>query len=833
MIKVDNAKTVRRLSGRDYLGNKGRNLFILIAIIMTSFLITAVCSLGGSYWRNITNRSLAMHGILYDITLPGARPDQAELARNDEKVTAAGMSVKCAAISEYEGKKMDIQLSWAEPEHWEKQCAPAFEFVQGAYPQKDNELMLSTRSLRQMGIDAPTVGMELDVLWKTLPESSDTVDKEGKFYLSGYYRDKTSDTRGYVSESFYKNSGADPTDLTLGTLYISLKNPLYSPADIDGFNESLELTPDQIISADRYLLASFIKMAAALILLLLLIFSSGYLFIYNILYISITKDVKHFGQLKVLGMTDAQMRKYVWWQVLWNLCIGLPLGLGLGALVSTVVVPMIIKATSSAYGSTDAIIFHPVILLTAAVFSVAAVCFGSRKPIRLAGKLSPVEATRYTGAGKGIQKRPTHGGGKISGMALWNVFRNKGQAVAVLVSLVLVMTAFLVVSSIISGKNAKNILDRAHYYDFRVVNYKLLDDDQTQVIGDDFVDSLASMEGIKSVHNVYSHSVSFEMDDPLIQNYFYNYFHSSLFPDSKYDSIMEEWRTDPDYNLTTGWLVGIDAQRFEVLNEEMGGTLDTEAFLNGDIAFISDMPVDTDAADNMVGETLKLRITGTEAVYSVPIAEQLGVVSLPNYLSSGYGPLIVVHESLFKQWVKVPVRELVDVVYDESYNKAMDDKLRGMLSDTSGVFISTKMDDYEDLAGSELQISVLGNGLCVILAGLAILNFGNMMAISIQNRRREFATLSGIGMTRGQILRMLLLEGVYYGGFAVGITLIFGVPAAKVIVQAVNDTWLEYPIPIAENVVMFSIFLLCCLSLPVVLYKVMQKGSIVEQLRRE
>lgn len=833
MIKVDNKKTVRQLAGRDYRGNKKRNLFILLAIIMTSFLITTVCSLGGSYWRNITNRSLTMHGILYDIMLQGPQLHQAELARNNEKITAAGLSVACAAISEYNGKKMDIRLSWAEDEHWQKQCVPAFDFVEGAYPQNENELILSTRTLRQMGIDTPTVGMELEVMWKTLPENTETVDKKGTFYLSGYYRDKTTETRGYVSQSFYKNSGADPTDITLGTLYMSLKNPIYSPGDIDELNEALELSADQIISADRYLLYSFIKMAAALILLLMLIILSGYLFIYNILYISITKDVKHYGQMKVLGMTDVQMRRYVWWQVLWNLCIGLPVGLGLGALVSTVIVPLIMEASASAYGVQDAIVFHPAVLLTAAIFSGAAVCFGSRKPIRLAGKLSPVEATRFTGGGKGIHKRHTHGGGKISGMALWNVFRNKGQAVAVLISLVLVMTAFLVVSSIISGMDTKNILDRAHYYDFRVVNYKLFDDDKTQVITDDFVDALSSMDGIQSVHSVYSHSVSFVMDDPLIHDYFDKYFHSSLFPDNKYESFMNAWGEDPDYKLATGWLVGIDDERFDILNEEMDGTLDSEAFLRGETAFVSEMLSDVEALEGMIGKTLQMRITGTQDYHSVPVSSELGVVSLPNYISTGYGPLIVVHESLFKQWVKTPVRELVDIVYEQSYNKAMDAQIRDMLSDTSGVFISTKMDDYEDMAGSEMQISVLGNGLCIILAGLAILNFGNMMAISIQNRRREFATLSGIGMTEGQILRMLLVEGVYYGGIAVGITLIFGIPAAKIIVQAVNTSWLEYPIPVLQNVIMFSIFLMCCLALPVILYKVMQKGSIVEQLRRE
>ena len=48
---------------------------------------------------------------------------------------------------------------------------------------------------------------------------------------------------------------------------------------------------------------------------------------------------------------------------------------------------------------------------------------------------------------------------------------------------------------------------------------------------------------------------------------------------------------------------------------------------------------------------------------------------------------------------------------------------------------------------SENQVKVLGGGLGGILAVLAVMNYLNVMAASVQARRDELATLESIGMT--------------------------------------------------------------------------------------
>ena len=54
--------------------------------------------------------------------------------------------------------------------------------------------------------------------------------------------DYTGIDKGYVSDKFYQSTGVLQTDLTQGTLKISLKNPLYSEKDIIEMQNQINLS---------------------------------------------------------------------------------------------------------------------------------------------------------------------------------------------------------------------------------------------------------------------------------------------------------------------------------------------------------------------------------------------------------------------------------------------------------------------------------------------------------------------------------------------------------------------------------------------------------------
>ena len=83
--------------------------------------------------------------------------------------------------------------------------------------------------------------------------------------------DYTSIDKGYVSEKFYKSTGVLQTDVTQGSLKVSLKNPLYSKNDIIEMQNQIKLSGNQIIKADYDTISNFIKTIIGLVILLALV----------------------------------------------------------------------------------------------------------------------------------------------------------------------------------------------------------------------------------------------------------------------------------------------------------------------------------------------------------------------------------------------------------------------------------------------------------------------------------------------------------------------------------------------------------------------------------
>ena len=79
-------------------------------------------------------------------------------------------------------------------------------------------------------------------------------------------------------------------------------------------------------------------------------------------------------------------------------------------------------------GVSDVVSVSPVIFLGSAAFALLTVFLSCARPGRMAAKVSPVEAVRYTeGAGKGRKERKSRKGFSLAGMAWANLGRKEGQ----------------------------------------------------------------------------------------------------------------------------------------------------------------------------------------------------------------------------------------------------------------------------------------------------------------------------------------------------------------------------------------------------------------------
>ena len=135
-----------------------------------------------------------------------------------------------------------------------------------------------------------------------------------------------------------------------------------------------------------------------LLTVLLLILLTGYLIIYNVFQISVAGDIRFYGLLKTIGVTPRQLRRIIRIQALALSAVGIPLGLVLGWLVGSRLTPLVIRRLD--YVET-VVSVSPLLFAGAALFALVTVLLSCARPGRMAARVSPVEALRYTeGGGK-------------------------------------------------------------------------------------------------------------------------------------------------------------------------------------------------------------------------------------------------------------------------------------------------------------------------------------------------------------------------------------------------------------------------------------------------
>ena len=213
-----------------------------------------------------------------------------------------------------------------------------------------------------------------------------------------------------------------------------------------GLSENQPIATVQLYDTNaRQEIATLLSLCAVAIFLIFI----SYLLIYNILYISISRDVQFYGLLKTLGATPKQIRRVVRGQILRLCLIGIPIGILLSLLVSFGIVPSFISALGAVSANGVVVSFSPIIYVGAIIFPLLTAILGALKPARKAASISPIEAQKYTGVTGNIKGVWSFAHGKLSRMALRNIFRDKQRAGIVLFSLFLGVTTFLTVTTLV------------------------------------------------------------------------------------------------------------------------------------------------------------------------------------------------------------------------------------------------------------------------------------------------------------------------------------------------------------------------------------------------
>lgn len=341
------------------------------------------------------------------------------------------MSPGSETIPGARGFEIPLQHWYYDEAAWEYQILPMISDVVGTYPQDTLKIMMSTGTLKRLGIENPEVGM--------------TIHLTQDYQLSGWFTDYKSEDRVLRSESGMREIysefwGWDSCQLGV----------CWSEEETWETLQQIPLTDAQRwVSTPQRSVVSQKQILGLLGFTALLILVGSCLFVSNILSLAVQHDIRFYGMLKTLGTSPRQLRTLVRAKAILAALAGLVPGLLAAMLLCLEVVPRALETLTNDNMSAmpRTVVFYPVIFLGTILFVALTVALSSWKPARLAGKISPMQALSYTGLPGGRRGKTERRTG-LRSMALHNVFRQKKQALRVFASLTLGAVLILAVNSV-------------------------------------------------------------------------------------------------------------------------------------------------------------------------------------------------------------------------------------------------------------------------------------------------------------------------------------------------------------------------------------------------
>lgn len=827
----NNKEVIKRLTRGSLKKNKIRNIFAVIAIILTTFMISSVFSMGISYAENFKTMNLRLQGNTATAALPNPTDSQIKEIEYLNLSDSIGYEINVGKVvlDSLTKHRTSIQIKYSNKDNFKKQITPCVSDIEGTYPTEENQVMVSKKALEFLEKSDAKIGDKIEVPCKI---NGEEINKE--FILSGYYT-----TYGLVQDIGYllvSQRFVEENNLTLednGILLMTLKKELKKTAP-EILDKEVSLNKNQKFSYnyDRTEdLSSIVFITIVLIVIIaLFIVLSGYLLIYNILYISVTKDINFYGLLKTIGTSPRQIKKIVKGQALKLSIIGIPIGLFLGAIVSFAIVPLAMGTLfkTSSINMPGEVSFNPIIFIAAALFSLLTVILSCRKPAKIAGNISPTEALRYTGIAYKKQKKNRNSiiGGKLYKMAWYNVFREKKRAIVVFLSLFMGIMTFLSVNTFLSSLRIENYVDNYLKNDFEIQNVAAKDDK----LDNDILSKIKTMEGINKVGVSKASILELKMNEDILLPSLEEAYRRFGDSQGQLDEYLKMIKENP--SLLTASVIGIDDNLVERFNKEAKEKIDMDAFKSGQLAILDSWYYGENYKDIKGYLTVKNPKLNTSLGFNIDVLRD-EIRLFPPGLPSPMGiPTIYISNSALEKLDSDAVNYLLYINVDSKYEEQIETELKN-ISNNRGLWFESKSDKTEEFKNAQIVMNILGGGISIILILIGVLNFINVMITGVNVRLKELAIMESIGMTKKQIKKMLTLEGLYYAGITtifiltIGMGIIYGIAE---LTKQIAD-YAVFAFPTVPLIILIMFIFVVCLITPGIVFKLSSKGSVTERIR--
>ena len=802
---------------------KSKNILIGIAIILTTLLLFVIPSIGKdmvevnfavinkiyptwhALYRNVDESTVMKLAAHHDVKTYGLRSDAGYM--NLEDATVSMMYMDRTGMELYKVKLKEGQL-----------------------PQKENDIVVSKGILEALGQNGK-IGDTITVPYQILKDDGLDYTKEKDFRICGFLADNESSKEqkqytSLVSEAFLK--AEIPVEQVKYRFLLQVNGQKgNTTADytetIQNIARQFGISEDDMNINKEYLAANYVDPATIPVIvgIMLIVVLAGIITIYSVYYVSMNQRVREFGKLKAIGATKRQLRQIVLREGMGVALFAIPIGLLIGTVaVKVVLLQFVEHAKDSNVLITEAYkvvakgevqLYYWWIYLLAIAVTLCTVYLSLMKPMRMAAKVSEIEAMRYQGGSK-RQKSSRKGYQflNIGRLTKRNLAENKKKSTITIVSMAVTGIFVMMVATVLSCANPMESAKSSIVGQYEISpivesgnkehpEYEWAEVQKNNPLNEGLKQQIEELDGVERVDVFTALKVSGGPFEEKIGTEFIN-------------GVPEEYAEELKKGITEG----------NVTYEELK---------SGD-KVILDRALLHWYPDIKVGDKLKLNIHDGDNTFQ----KEIEVAAIGEYGTglTNYNCLIMAKEGAEKLTINNS-SSYFQVIADKDYDEALEASLQAIVDGSGRLQMRTWKNAY-DTWENAIQMT---RGACyafiIILAAISIMNLINTMINSVHVRKKELGMMQAIGMSDRQLMKMLQLEGIFYTVgtliISIGVGSLAGYPLFLYAKRTGMFDISTYHYPVTAAIIIILTLFVIQMLLAIFIAKSVRKDSLIERIR--
>ncbi len=802
---------------------KSKNILIGIAIILTTLLLFVIPSIGKdmvevnfavinkiyptwhALYRNVDESTVMKLAAHHDVKTYGLRSDAGYM--NLEDATVSMMYMDRTGMELYKVKLKEGQL-----------------------PQKENDIVVSKGILEALGQNGK-IGDTITVPYQILKDDGLDYTKEKDFRICGFLADNESSKEqkqytSLVSEAFLK--AEIPVEQVKYRFLLQVNGQKgNTTADytetIQNIARQFGISEDDMNINKEYLAANYVDPATIPVIvgIMLIVVLAGIITIYSVYYVSMNQRVREFGKLKAIGATKRQLRQIVLREGMGVALFAIPIGLLIGTVAVKVVLLQFVEhakdsnvLTTEAYkvvAKGEVQLYYWWIYLLAIAVTLCTVYLSLMKPMRMAAKVSEIEAMRYQGGSK-RQKSSRKGYQflNIGRLTKRNLAENKKKSTITIVSMAVTGIFVMMVATVLSCANPMESAKSSIVGQYEISpivesgnkehpEYEWAEVQKNNPLNEGLKQQIEELDGVERVDVFTALKVSGGPFEEKIGTEFIN-------------GVPEEYAEELKKGITEG----------NVTYEELK---------SGD-KVILDRALLHWYPDIKVGDKLKLNIHDGDNTFQ----KEIEVAAIGEYGTglTNYNCLIMAKEGAEKLTINNS-SSYFQVIADKDYDEALEASLQAIVDGSGRLQMRTWKNEY-DTWENAIQMT---RGACyafiIILAAISIMNLINTMINSVHVRKKELGMMQAIGMSDRQLMKMLQLEGIFYTVgtliISIGVGSLAGYPLFLYAKRTGMFDISTYHYPVTAAIIIILTLFAIQMLLAIFIAKSVRKDSLIERIR--